>query len=281
MALKLNERYPGRFNNPDAAYPQGSFKNRTTPTAKDGSYLEKDWANDKEGFFQSLIASAGVVPDGLPDEVGASQYFFSLIQIIQDQVGPDYLNSARINVASASNVNLTTAAPDTRHINITGTTTINGFTVGEGEAYLVRFNGAITLVNSASLVTQTGANIAAVAGDTCWIRATAANVAEVLCGNFLQQAAVGTRGQSWQDVTGSRAAVTIYTNATGRPIEVAITAANTPARDVQVSSDGVTWVKVGLLGSDTDGEGCSFIVPGGHQYRVNGTTPIVSWSELR
>ena len=47
MSLKLNERYPARFNNPTAGYPQGSFKNRTTPTAKDGSYLEKDWANDK------------------------------------------------------------------------------------------------------------------------------------------------------------------------------------------------------------------------------------------
>lgn len=54
MSLKLNERYPGRFNNPSTDYPGGSFKNRTTPDSKDGSYLEKDWANDKEGFFQSL-----------------------------------------------------------------------------------------------------------------------------------------------------------------------------------------------------------------------------------
>lgn len=82
MALKLNERYPGRFNNPSADYPQGSFKNRTTPTAKDGSYLEKDWANDKEGFFQSLIAAAGVVPSGAVDKVGASQFFDALKSVI-------------------------------------------------------------------------------------------------------------------------------------------------------------------------------------------------------
>lgn len=81
MALKLNERYPGRFDNPTPGFPQGAFKNRTSPTAKDGSYLEKDWANDKEGFFQSLIAAAGIVPNGLVDAVGSSQYFDALKKV--------------------------------------------------------------------------------------------------------------------------------------------------------------------------------------------------------
>lgn len=87
MSLKLNERYPGRFNNPSDDYPQGSFKNRTIPTSKDGSYLEKDWANDKEGFFQSLLSKAGVLANGLIDKVGASQYFDALIQTRQAQTG--------------------------------------------------------------------------------------------------------------------------------------------------------------------------------------------------
>jgi len=82
MSLKLNERYPARFNNPTAGYPQGSFKNRTTPTAKDGSYLEKDWANDKEGFFQSLLSAAGITANGAVDSVGASQYYSALTAII-------------------------------------------------------------------------------------------------------------------------------------------------------------------------------------------------------
>lgn len=82
MSLKLNERYPGRFDNPTAGYPQGSFKNRTAPDAKDGSYLEKDWANDKEGFFQSLLSAAGLVANGAVDSVGASQYYSALTTII-------------------------------------------------------------------------------------------------------------------------------------------------------------------------------------------------------
>lgn len=85
MALKLNERYPGRFTNPSGDYPQGSFKNRTTPTAKDGSYLEKDWANDKEGFFQSLLAGAGITADGSVDKVGASQYIDALMSVIRTE----------------------------------------------------------------------------------------------------------------------------------------------------------------------------------------------------
>lgn len=90
MSLKLNERYPGRFTNPSIDYPQGQFKNRTTPTAKDGSYLEQDWANDKEGLFQSLLKVAGVTANGLVDKVGASQYFDAMISIAQAQFGKAY-----------------------------------------------------------------------------------------------------------------------------------------------------------------------------------------------
>lgn len=89
MSLKLNERYPGRFDNPSSQYPQGAFKNRSAPGVLDGSYLEKDWANDKEGFFQSLLAAANIVPNGVVDSVGASQYYSALLQII-NSTSPTY-----------------------------------------------------------------------------------------------------------------------------------------------------------------------------------------------
>lgn len=92
----------------------------------------------------------------------------------------DYLNTTRINVASSSTTDLTSSAPNTRNINITGTTTITAFTVAIGQTYFVRFNAALTLTNNANIVTQTGANITTSAGDTCIIRATAANTVEVL-----------------------------------------------------------------------------------------------------
>jgi hypothetical protein len=116
------------------------------------------------------------------------------------------LDTTRIDVASASTVNLAGAAPNTRHINITGTTSITGFTVAAGRCYFVRFAGALTLTNSASLVTQTGADISTVAGDTCVIRATAANVVEVLCYSrvqrFTQSASINTTSGTSHDITG-------------------------------------------------------------------------------
>lgn len=96
MALKLNERYPSRFNNPSVDYPQGSFKNRTTSTSKDGSYLEKDWANDKEGFFQSLLSAAIVTANGYVDKVGSSQYYNSLLIIIRNAVSSSSISWGNI-----------------------------------------------------------------------------------------------------------------------------------------------------------------------------------------
>lgn len=92
----------------------------------------------------------------------------------------NFLDTTRIDVASATTVSLTADAPSTRHINITGTTTITGFTVAAGLAYFVRFNAALTLTNNAAIITQTGANITTAAGDTCLLRATASNTVEVL-----------------------------------------------------------------------------------------------------
>lgn len=93
---------------------------------------------------------------------------------------PDFLNTVRIDVASATTVDLTTSSPNTRNVNFTGTTNISNFTIQAGQCYFARFAAALTLVNSASLVTQTGANITTAAGDTCFIRATSANTVEIL-----------------------------------------------------------------------------------------------------
>lgn len=85
MAINLDDRYPGRAGPKNLAYPQGSFKNRTSPTSKDGTYLEKDWANDWAGFFQALLSYAGMTANGVVDTAQASQYFDALVQTIKSQ----------------------------------------------------------------------------------------------------------------------------------------------------------------------------------------------------
>lgn len=88
MALKLNERYPGRFNNPTTSYPQGSFKNRTAPTAQDGSYLEQDWMNDIMGFLGRLITVSGVTLNGNVDTALSSQYYDAMSAIFARLASP-------------------------------------------------------------------------------------------------------------------------------------------------------------------------------------------------
>ena len=89
--------------------------------------------------------------------------------------------ATRIDVASvAGTVDLTTAAPDTDDIRITGALAITVFTVAIGRVIRVVAGGAFSLANNASIVTQTGATLTMAAGDSFMLRATAANVVEVL-----------------------------------------------------------------------------------------------------
>ena len=93
----------------------------------------------------------------------------------------DLLNAPIATVAAVGTINLTTGAPDTSQIAISGTgVNINGFTVAANRFFVVTFAGANTLVNSGSLVTRSGANITTAAGDSCLMRATAANTVEIL-----------------------------------------------------------------------------------------------------
>ena len=191
---------------------------------------------------------------------------------------PDFLNTTRIDVASASTVNLT-AAPNTRHINITGTTGITGFTVAAGQCYFVRFNAALTLTNSASLVTQRGTNILTAAGDTCIVRATAANTVEILC--YTTNVGAFGVGQTWQAfTTPARAANTSYTNSTGKPIFVSIST----LYGVDISSISVDGVTVGFTGGNSSSPySCAIAaVPHGASYQFNsGSSAYNSWAELR
>ena len=83
-------------------------------------------------------------------------------------------------------------------------------------------------------------------------------------------------GQTWQDVTGSRAQNTNYTNTTGKPIMVSILL-NREALDV----DAIVVDSIGV-GAEIRSTGMTnqFIVPNGSVYRVNNAA-ILAWTELR
>lgn len=88
-------------------------------------------------------------------------------------------------------------------------------------------------------------------------------------------------GQTWQNVTGSRAADTNYTNSTGKPILIAVSC-------YQGSGTAGQWLVGGVKIIDKGNGGVqatdTFIVPDGATYRYtkgSGTFVIGYWAELR
>jgi hypothetical protein len=85
-AIRIEDEYSDATP-ANADYPEGSFKNETTPGALDGTPFEKKWPNDIYGFFQKLLDVADITPSGDPDTVLASDYYDALITILTAIVG--------------------------------------------------------------------------------------------------------------------------------------------------------------------------------------------------
>jgi hypothetical protein len=89
--------------------------------------------------------------------------------------------ATRIDVASvAGTVDLTTTAPNSDDIRITGALAITAFTVAAGRVVRFVAAGAASLANNSNIVTNTGATVTFAAGDSGVLRATAADVVELI-----------------------------------------------------------------------------------------------------
>lgn len=86
-------------------------------------------------------------------------------------------------------------------------------------------------------------------------------------------------GQSWQDVTGSRAIGQTYTNSTGKPIYVIINLADVQTLGCELVISGVSTgsIDFGMNGRQQ----ISFIVPNGNTYRIAPSAVLLKWLELR
>lgn len=96
---------------------------------------------------------------------------------------------------------------------------------------------------------------------------------------FVQMSAVGTSGQTWQDLTASRSAFVTYTNTTGRPIYIAIVMSFVSGSFDLV----VNGVGVGTCAGSNFTDTLYAIVPAGGTYSVqwSGSPTGLYWAELR
>lgn len=91
-------------------------------------------------------------------------------------------------------------------------------------------------------------------------------------------------GQTWQDVTASRALATDYTNTTGRPIVVFARTGSSTLQTTQITVDGVIAAYFNATSGTSVSQGATAIVPNGSTYQVtapNGDPTLLYWSELR
>ena len=87
-------------------------------------------------------------------------------------------------------------------------------------------------------------------------------------------------GQTWQDVTGSRAKATPYTNSTGKPIVVSVNPTATSSATASITVSGVVIQSL-AFGSATVTAPLSVVVPAGATYQFDTSTTILRWMELR
>ena len=135
-----------------------------------------------------------------------------------------------------------------------------------------KLTGALPAISGASLTSIPAASDAEVRTGTSTIKAvTPANVNATQLG----------WGQSWTEVTASRSASTNYTNSTGQPIFINITAATNNSYDGNLWIDSVKVGNYYTRSNSTAKTNISAVVPNGSIYQYTCTIGFGVWSELR
>lgn len=181
------------------------------------------------------------------------------------------------DVASASTINLETATGDI--VDVTGTTAITAITLNNGHVRTVRFTGALTLTNGASLVLPSGANITTAAGDFAIFRGYASSV--VRCVGYLPATQANMRTLlglgSLATQSGTFSGTSSGTNTGDQTIsDATITTTDITTNNVSTSKHGFVPKAPNDAAKFLDGTG-AFSVPTG----VGGITSLVYYTSTQ
>ena len=154
----------------------------------------------------------------------------------------------------------------------------DGSTVG-GTALATVIEGSIPLSQLPNATTT--AKGAVILNDTLYSTSTTQALTAAQ-GKVLNDQAFGV-GQTWQDVTTSRALGTTYTNSTGKPIQVSVVVRDTGNYDnLNFFVDGVAVVKMpDIVGAIYGFQQITISVPPTQTYRLETANLLHAWVELR
>ena len=107
MSINPETEFPGKITPSSPDYPYGEARNITVPGDGTGTPWIASLVNDIFGFQQALLSSAGKVPSGTPDKVGASQYLESILSLtdllvlnVADLVAGNTINGGIIDLTN-------------------------------------------------------------------------------------------------------------------------------------------------------------------------------------
>lgn len=213
------------------------------------------------------------------------------------------------DMASAATTDL--GSVQSRNVRVTGAVAITSFgTAPAGTERRVKFAGGAVITNGANIITPTGANITPIANEVMdlisegagiwriiyyrgilsgsdWIAGTKTTPgiptpAQISAAITALATSVGI-GQTWQDLTASRAVANTYQNISGKPILVLVTTVGAGSMSLMLGSTASTV----LMGQATSASGwatpTAFIVPPNWYFgiTVTGSVTVSKWAELR
>jgi len=159
--------------------------------------------------------------------------------------------------------------------NASGNITFGNTTVGLGNSS--SSIGNLTLINANVSTGVIGSNV------TATTQTLTDNSAKIATTGFIksQKFGLGISGETWHDVSGSRAFNTNYTNSNTYPISVCVSCVFASAASITGVVSGANIIFSGFHAATEQGN-ISFIVPSGATYQVTsvGSLSSVLWTEL-
>lgn len=164
--IRTTGGYPVNSGTPARLYVNSAYSIRVMN--KNGSVIYN--APSVTEQYSDVVFSANIASTAEAQAATSNTVLMSPLRVKEAMQALSYaVNEAQgADIASASTINLTNATGNL--VDVTGTTAITALTLAQGASRTVRFTGALTLTNGASLVLPTGANITTASGDFATFR---------------------------------------------------------------------------------------------------------------
>lgn len=176
---------------------------------------------------------------------------------------------ARVDVASASTVDLDANAANSDYIRLTGTTAVNAVTLADGQKRLALAGGAVPLVHSSSLVLPGSANYTTTAGDLLLFIGEAAGVVRVMIWKGDGTPVVGLTASNTATLTNKR--ITARTGSTTSSATPTINTDNVDVYQITALAAAITSFTTNLSGTPSDGD--VLVI----EITDNGTPRAITW----